>query len=188
MKMLLNLFEIIWDPKGRRLTAVVETVELAEVASAEAHPLTDHVQKLWDLGDDGGCRAGTEGRFAVVHDGAIVVGDTESTGHRVVTYFEVVLLIWEYHKRRSDRAQSSFGSRTDSTSRASLSIDLTQHYWIESGPTRSGHSHRGQPWTAHARGLKHEGTRAQQFPDDRSFDQWTVVAFQHAGYPQRRST
>lgn len=80
---------------------------LTEVASAD---MTNHVQEVWDLGDDGGFRAGVEGCFAVVHDRAVVVGNTESTGHRVVT---VVLLTWEYHRKRWVRAQSSFGSRTD---------------------------------------------------------------------------
>lgn len=36
-------------------------------------------------------------------------------------------------------------------------------YRVRSGPTQSGRSHRGQPWTACAISLKHGGTRAQQF-------------------------
>lgn len=116
-------------PNGGGLTAVVETVELAEVAGAEAHPLANHVQEVRDLGDDGGFRAGVEGRFAVVHDGAVVVGNAQSTGRRVLTGFEVVLLPWQYHRRRREGAQSSFRSGTDWTSRVSLSIDLPGSIW-----------------------------------------------------------
>lgn len=129
-----------WDhpSNGGRLTAFVEAVELAEVAGAEAHPLTNHVQEVWDLGDDGGFRASAEGRFAVVHDGAVVVGNTKSTGHCVITCSEVVFFTWEYHKRRSEVAQSSLGLKDqlkDQLDSVSLSINLTQHYRVQSGPT-----------------------------------------------------
>lgn len=42
--------------------------DLAQVAGAEAYPLTDYVHKVWDLGDDCRFRASGEGLFIVVHD------------------------------------------------------------------------------------------------------------------------
>lgn len=65
---------------------------------------------MWDLGDNGGSRAGAEGGFAVVHDGVVVVRNPESAGHRVVPRFEVVLPTWEYHRRRLERTHWPFGS------------------------------------------------------------------------------
>jgi len=75
----------------RGLTASVEAVELGEVTVTEAHPLTDHVHEVGDLGDDAGLGGDVEGRLAVVHHRAVVVGDAETAGQRVVIRFEVVL-------------------------------------------------------------------------------------------------
>lgn len=75
----------------RLLTAVVETVELGEVTGAEPHPLTDHIHEVGDLGDDGGIGVDAEGRLAVVHYRAVVIGNAQSAGHCVVVFSEVVL-------------------------------------------------------------------------------------------------
>lgn len=69
--------------------------DLAQVAGAEAYPLTNYVHKVWDFGDDCRFRASGEGHFTVVHNWAVVIGNTKSTGHRVVIYLEVVLFTWE---------------------------------------------------------------------------------------------
>lgn len=42
--------------------------DLGQVAGAEAHPLTDKVQKVRDLGDDRRFRASGEGHFIIVHN------------------------------------------------------------------------------------------------------------------------
>lgn len=68
--------------------------DLPQVTGAEAYPLTDYVHKVWDLGDDGRFRASGKGHFIVVHDWAVVIGNTKSTGHRVVIHLEVVLFTW----------------------------------------------------------------------------------------------
>lgn len=49
------------------LTAVVQPVELQQVAVTELHPLADDISECWDLGYDGGSGAILEGRLAVVH-------------------------------------------------------------------------------------------------------------------------
>ena len=74
------------------LTAVVQAVELKQVAVAELHPLADHVHELRDLGDDGGVRGDVKRRLAVVHHRAVVVGHAQGTGHLVVVLVEVVFL------------------------------------------------------------------------------------------------
>lgn len=77
------------------LTAVVEAVQLEQVAVAELHPLADDVAERWDLGDDGGLGAVAESVFAVVHHGAVVVGNTQRAGGGVIVGVEVVLFTFE---------------------------------------------------------------------------------------------
>lgn len=76
----------------RGLTAVVEAVQLQQVAVAELHALADHGAEGRDLGDDGGLAAVAEGVLAVVHHGAVVVGHAQSAGGGVVVAFKVILL------------------------------------------------------------------------------------------------
>ena len=74
------------------LTAIVEAVELEQVAVAELHALADDLAKGRDLGDDGGFCAVPEGSLAVVHHGAVVVRHAQRAGCGVVVRVEVVLL------------------------------------------------------------------------------------------------
>lgn len=62
---------------GCHLTAVIETVQLQQVTVTELHALADDITKRRNLGDDGGLSAVTEGVFAVVHHGAVVVGHAQ---------------------------------------------------------------------------------------------------------------
>lgn len=82
---------LCYGQKDKQLTAVVEYVEFGEVIGTEAHPLANHIHELWDLGDYGGLRADVEGRLAVVHHRAIVIGNIQSAGLCVIACFEVVL-------------------------------------------------------------------------------------------------
>ena len=59
------------------LTAVVEAVQLEQVAVTELHALADDVTESGDLGNDGGLGAIAEGVFTVVHHGSVVVGHAQ---------------------------------------------------------------------------------------------------------------
>lgn len=59
------------------LTAVVEAVQLEQVAVTELHTLADDVTESGDLGNNGGLGAVSEGVFTVVHHGAVVVGHAQ---------------------------------------------------------------------------------------------------------------
>lgn len=91
------------------LTAVVEAVQLEQVTVAELHSLADDVAERGDLGDDGGLGAVAESVFAVVHHGAVVVGNAQGAGGGVVVGVEVVLFtlksmnswIWLLSKQHS---------------------------------------------------------------------------------------
>lgn len=77
------------------LTAVVEAVQLEQITVAELHALADDVAERRDLGDDGGLGTVAESVFAVVHHGAVVVGDAQRAGGGVVVGVEVVLFTWK---------------------------------------------------------------------------------------------
>lgn len=72
------------------LTAVVEAVQLEQVAVAELHPLANDLTERRDFGDDGGLRAVAEGVFTVVHHGSVVVGNAQRAGGAVVVRVKVV--------------------------------------------------------------------------------------------------
>lgn len=83
------------------VTAVVESVELEQVAVAELHALADHVAEGRDPGDDGGLRAVLEGFLAVMHHGSVVVGNVQGAGSAVVVFVEVMLLSCEMNVNMS---------------------------------------------------------------------------------------
>lgn len=66
-------------------------MQLEQVAVAELHALADDIAERRDLGDDGGLGAVAKGVLAVVHHGAVVVGDAKRAGGGVVVGVEVVL-------------------------------------------------------------------------------------------------
>lgn len=72
------------------LTAVVEAAELEQVTVTELHALADNVTEGWDFGNNGGLGAIAEGGLAVVHHGAVVIGDAQGAGCGVIVAFEVV--------------------------------------------------------------------------------------------------
>lgn len=76
------------------LTAVIEAVQLEQVAVTELHTLANDITESRDLGDDGGlCLCAiTESVFTVVHHGAVVIGHTQRAGGGVVVGFKVVFL------------------------------------------------------------------------------------------------
>lgn len=77
------------------LTAVVEAVQLEQITVAELHTLADDVAERGDLGDDGGLGTVAESILAVVHHGAVVIGDTQRAGGGVVVGVEVVLFTFK---------------------------------------------------------------------------------------------
>lgn len=73
------------------LTAVVEAVQLEQVAVTELHALADDITESGYLGDNGGLGAVAKGIFAVVHHGTVVVGDAQRAGGGVIVGVKVVL-------------------------------------------------------------------------------------------------
>lgn len=73
------------------LTAVVEAVQLEQVAVAELHPLAYDIAKSRDLGDNGGLRAVAKGSFTVMHHRSVVVGHAQRAGGGVIVGVEVML-------------------------------------------------------------------------------------------------
>lgn len=72
------------------LTAVVEAVQLEQVAVTELHPLAYHIAESGDLGDNGGLGTVPKSIFAVVHHGAVVVRDPQRAGGGVIVGVKVV--------------------------------------------------------------------------------------------------
>ena len=90
--------------------------------------------------------------------------------------------------RKTGNIQETFSTWDAVSGFASSSLGATsQCYLVQFDPIWCWRSRRGQRGTARARSPKRAGTRAQQFPDDRSYYRWTAADSPHAGYLQRRS-
>lgn len=82
------------------LTAVVEAVQLEQVAVTELHTLADDITESGDPGDDGGLRAVAEGIFTVVHHGTVVIGYAQRAGGGVIVGVKVVFFTFGSDRKR----------------------------------------------------------------------------------------
>lgn len=72
------------------LTAVIEAVQLEQITVAELHPLTYDITESRDLCDDGWLAAVSEGVFAVMHHGPVIIGYTQRAGGGVIVGVKVM--------------------------------------------------------------------------------------------------
>lgn len=77
------------------LTAIVEAVQFKQITVAELHSLSNNIAECRDLGDDGGLGTIAKSVFAVVHHGAVVIGNTQRAGGGVVVGVKVVLFTFK---------------------------------------------------------------------------------------------